>query len=115
MLDDTPDNRIFSKCGGFTAAELTVDELRFLNLINYRLYISEEDYTSYLSKLEIFYTKIRKNFKCEHIKLNELSARESIVTKMIFKHSQQKKFEQIKEKFLKVTRDNKENQSPIIY
>lgn len=57
FLDDACNNKIFAKCGGITAQELTIDEIEYLKLINYSLHISEDDYYCYIKKLDNFFMK----------------------------------------------------------
>lgn len=67
-LDDSYENKIYAKCGGISASELSEDEMEYLNLINYRLYVDEEDFNSYVTRLDNYilkFGKIPKGFAAE--------------------------------------------------
>lgn len=60
-IDDFIGNKIFAKCGGISALELTNDEVQYLALIDYSFNINDFDYYCYIEKLEKYYNKIRQN------------------------------------------------------
>ena len=52
--DDFPNNKIFAKIGGVDTYDLYTIEASFLEIINYELFISTEEYLVYVEKLKNF-------------------------------------------------------------
>jgi hypothetical protein len=53
-------NSYYARVGGITAVELNRLERQFLSNVDFVLYVSEEEYTSYLGRLMTMYTEAPK-------------------------------------------------------
>ena len=49
--DELLTNTFYAKIGGISVAETNLLEVEFIKLINYRLYVSEEEYKMYVNHI----------------------------------------------------------------
>ena len=96
-LDDSWDNKFFAKCGGIEPTLLTNDEVCFLELINYFMFISEEDYNNYVLKLQNYFEKMNERISSKEelrVAINEKVGFKKECLKLFLKNQKSTKPEQ---------------------